>query len=420
LNKKLDDFLTHLEHRRSVPIDLSLDRVLEFKKKLKLNPTFKIITIGGTNGKGTTCFYLNKLLTQSKLKIGLYTSPHIFRFNERIRVDDNEVESDRLLKVLKFIDANDIKSELTFFEITTLAAISIFLEEKIDIAILEVGMGGRLDAVNAFDADISAITSIGMDHTEYLGNSLKNIAYEKAGIIRAGKICFISDEKSTTLLTPLFEKLNVTPQIYSKDYLIDQRGFIYENENIHILFSLPSDVLKSQKIKFQNLATAIAIAVQTFKFYEINISKKINFKKLISENYFGRLTMISKKPEIFIDVSHNEDSIKNLKYFLDSLPSKKTFFVFSLLKDKDLRAIMKIFKGSNSYWCLSELRNNRKFDLLELENAISSNGLNHFSSHQSCLDSFNYAQDKAEKNDRIVVFGSFYLINECLKGFSHA
>ncbi|MEK9771104.1 MAG: folylpolyglutamate synthase/dihydrofolate synthase family protein [Nitrosomonadales bacterium] len=419
MNKKLDDFLSHIEYRRSVPIDLSLDRVLKFKEKLKLNPKFKIITIGGTNGKGTTCFYLNKILTQSKLKVGLYTSPHIFRFNERIKINNLDVTSDKILKALKFIDANDVESELTFFEITTLAAIYIFLEEKIDIAILEVGMGGRLDAVNAFNADISAITSIGLDHTDYLGNTVEKIAYEKAGIIRPGKLCFISDLKSKIILKPFYEKLQAIPQIYNQDYLIDQHGFHYKSENIHFPFSITITDLKNQKIKFQNLATAFAIASKILKFSQIDIFKKINYEELISSNYFGRITQISKEPEIIIDVAHNKDSIENLVYFLDNLPKKKTFFVFSLLKDKDLKNILNIFKGSDSYWCLSEIKNNRKLDLSILENIIKEYGFNHFSSHQNCFDSFNYAKDMAKKNDRIVVFGSFYLINECLKGFLH-
>jgi len=207
-----------LETRHSNPIDLSLERVKEFKQKLSLKPKFKIITVAGTNGKGSVCFYINQILKHTNNKIGLYTSPHFFNFNERIVINNEKCSETEILKSLEYILGFENSDTLTFFEITTLAAILIFDNHNIDVAILEVGLGGRLDAVNAFEPDISVITSIGLDHTEFLGETLEKIAVEKSGVMRATKPCVIGEEDCIDIIKKQASDINSIPYFFNKDF----------------------------------------------------------------------------------------------------------------------------------------------------------------------------------------------------------
>ena len=218
MKEKLNHLLRRLESRHSNPIDLSLKRIQEFKEKLNLNPKFKIITVAGTNGKGSLCFYLNQILKKSDLKVGLYTSPHFFDFNERIVINNEKCSEFDIYHSLRFILDFEKSTNLTFFEITTLAAILIFEKYNIDIAILEVGLGGRLDAVNAFEPDISIITSIGMDHTEFLGDSLDDIAFEKSGVMRTDKPCIIGEEHSIEMIKRQSTKIKALLYFFNKDF----------------------------------------------------------------------------------------------------------------------------------------------------------------------------------------------------------
>ena len=231
-----------METRHSNPIDLSLKRVQEFKKKLTLNPKFKIITVAGTNGKGSVCFYINQILKYTNYKIGLYTSPHFFNFNERIVINNEKCSESEILQSLKYILGFENSDSLTFFEITTLAAILIFGNHNIDIAILEVGLGGRLDAVNVFEPDISVITSIGLDHTEYLGETLEKIAVEKSGVMRANKPCVIGEEYCVDILQKQALEINAIPYFYNKDF--DSK-------------IIPFDANKLSNVQIKNLSCAI-------------------------------------------------------------------------------------------------------------------------------------------------------------------
>ena len=325
MKEKLNLLLKSLETRHSNPIDLSLKRVQEFKQKLTLNPKFKIITVAGTNGKGSVCFYINQILKHSNYKIGLYTSPHFFDFNERIVINNEKCYESEILQSLEYILGFDDSDLLTFFEITTLAAILMFDNHNIDIAILEVGLGGRLDAVNAFEPDISVITSIGLDHTEYLGETLEEIAVEKSGVMRATKPCVIGDEYCNDILRNQASKINSIPYFFNKDF----------DSNV-----IPFDKSKLTYVQQKNLSCAI-FSLQQLGLTEFTSNLK---EELLQQNFFGRFNRISSTPEVIIDVAHNFDSVKNLVQSLIKLGNKKTYFVFSILKDKDLSIIIQVYQ----------------------------------------------------------------------------
>ena len=387
-----------METRHSNPIDLSLKRVKEFKQKLALKPKFKIITVAGTNGKGSVCFYINQILKHTNNKIGLYTSPHFFNFNERIVINNEKCSESEILKSLEYILGFENSDTLTFFEITTLAAILIFENHDIDVAILEVGLGGRLDAVNAFEPDISVITSIGLDHTEFLGDTLEKIAVEKTGVMRATKPCVIGEEDCIDILKKQASDINSIPYFFNKDF--DSSVIPFDKSNL-------TDVQQ------KNLSCAI-FSLQQLGLTELTSNLK---EELLQQNFFGRFNRISTTPEVIIDVAHNLDSVKNLVQSLIKLGNKKTYFVFSILKDKDLSSIIQLFEKFpyQSEWLVSELNNPRAQTLTLIEQNLEKNNFN-FESSDSIKNAYELALNKAGNNDRIVVFGSFYVISEIFEG----
>ena len=387
-----------METRHSNPIDLSLERVKEFKQKLSLKPKFKIITVAGTNGKGSVCFYINQILKHTNYKIGLYTSPHFFDFNERIVINNEKCSESEILKSLEYILGFENSDTLTFFEITTLVAILIFDNHNIDIAILEVGLGGRLDAVNAFEPDISVITSIGLDHTEFLGETLEKIAVEKSGVMRATKPCVIGEEDCIDILKKQASDINSIPYFFNKDF--DSSVIPFDKGNLTY-------------VQQKNLSCAI-FSLQKLGLTEPTSNLK---EELLQQNFFGRFNRISTTPEVIIDVAHNLDSVKNLVQSLIKLGNKKTYFVFSILKDKDLSLIIQLFEKFpyQSEWLVSELNNSRAQKLSFIKQNLEKNNFN-FESSDSIKKAYELALNRAANNDRIVVFGSFYVISEIFEG----
>ena len=387
-----------METRHSNPIDLSLKRVKEFKQKLTLKPKFKIITVAGTNGKGSVCFYINQILKHTNNKIGLYTSPHFFNFNERIVINNEKCSETEILKSLEYILGFENSDTLTFFEITTLVAILIFDNHNIDIAILEVGLGGRLDAVNAFEPDISVITSIGLDHTEFLGETLEKIAVEKSGVMRAIKPCVIGEEDCIDILKKQASDINSIPYFFNKDF--DSSVIPFDKGNLTY-------------VQQKNLSCAI-FSLQQLGLTELTSNLK---EELLQQNFFGRFNRISTTPEVIIDVAHNLDSVKNLVQSLIKLGNKKTYFVFSILKDKDLSLIIQLFEKFpyQSEWLVSELNNSRAQKLSFIKQNLEKNNFN-FESSDSIKKAYELALNRAANNDRIVVFGSFYVISEIFEG----
>src|SRR5882762_6205721 len=193
--QSLPDWLSYLERIHPSAIDMGLDRVARVRDRLGLLPSFPVVAVAGTNGKGSVCVMLESILSSAGYKVGVYTSPHLLRYNERVRVQGREAADEELVNAFARIEQVRGEVSLTYFEFGTLAAMDVFIRERVDLAVLEVGLGGRLDAVNAFDSDCGVVTSVDFDHMEFLGNNRDSIGAEKAGIFRAGRpaICGESD-----------------------------------------------------------------------------------------------------------------------------------------------------------------------------------------------------------------------------------
>ena len=261
-----------------------------------------------------------------------------------------------------------------------------------------MGLGGRLDAVNAFEPDITVITSIGLDHTEFLGETLEKIAVEKSGVMRATKPCVIGEEDCIDILKKQASVINSIPYFFNKDF--DSSVIPFDKSNLTY-------------VQQKNLSCAI-FSLQQLGLTELTSNLK---EELLQQNFFGRFNKISTTPEVIIDVAHNLDSVKNLVQSLIKLGNKKTYFVFSILKDKDLSLIIQLFEKFpyQSEWLVSELNNPRAQKLSFIKQNLEKNNFN-FESSGSIKKAYELALNKAANNDRIVVFGSFYVISEIFEG----
>jgi dihydrofolate synthase/folylpolyglutamate synthase len=408
-SNNLNDWLVYLESIHPKKINLGLDRVSRVKKQAALDFEVPVIIVGGTNGKGSVCSHLESIFLNANYKVGCYTSPHIHRFNERIRINQNEVADNEIVESLQHIEKVREKTELTYFEFTTLAAADIFKKHKVDIAILEVGLGGRLDAVNVFDPTISIINSISFDHQDYLGDTLESIGYEKAGIMRPAKTTIINFEDVPHSVIAYATKMNATLNIVNKDYQIyDTDGKTIYKSNDHDFFSVDLSDYKFKSEK-QNIAAVIRCCELLLGMFP-NLMDAVN-TGIKSSKLVARLQIIQKNPCVIVDVAHNEESAVNLSLFCkDHMSVGKSKAVFSCLKDKDIKKIIRNFNFIDE-WLIAEICNDRKMSIKEIESEIklihSNIAIKKFN---SIYDAYHSAIKHSHAEDSIIVFGSFYTV----------
>jgi len=364
-SNSIDEWLEYIDFITPKEIELGLDRVRRVYKNLEIEQSFPVIMVAGTNGKGSTCAFLESIYHNAHFKVACYTSPHFFKFNERIRIKktscSDEVIVDALFKVNKA--RKDIP--LTYFEMTTLAAILIFSSEDIDIAIMEVGLGGRLDAVNIFDPEVSIITSIALDHQEFLGDSLEKIFKEKSGIFREHKDAIINFYSDEAFIKDFKSNSKAIVSEINNDYQIvednSKLNFFGQKQNF---IGLPRPKLNGKK-QLQNLSGALRIVELMFDVFPV----KVNIlKKAIEEtNITGRMQILKNKPLIILDVAHNKESAESLNnFFREKRQKGKVRCIFSLLEGKDIIDITNQFIDYVDEWYISELNSQRAFKSEEI------------------------------------------------------
>lgn len=394
--KSLSQWLQQLETQHNKKIDLGLERVRQVYQNLQLNKIAPIIiTVAGTNGKGSTVAILSALLQQAGYSVGEFTSPHIIDFNERIKINHIAVDDEKIVSAFETIDRNLKGISLSYFEYATLAAAFIFKNSKVDIAILEVGLGGRLDSVNIIDSDCAVITTIDIDHTHFLGNDIESIAYEKAGIIRANKPVIYGD------LDCPHSIINHANAIGAK--LMFSEGFDASKYNKPNLMG---------EYQLVNAATAIK-AIDALN-PTIKISKDQINKGLRNIQLNGRLQLISTLPDIYLDVSHNKQAAMSLSHWLKNNPiSGQTIAVFAVLDDKNPIEWLDVFKGTIDVWCISQVDTERTLTKQKLLNLLSQYA-QLILSFDNVAQAYKKAQIISDKSDRIIVFGSFYTVSEVM------
>ena len=406
----LDAWLAYIEALHPKSIAMGLDRVKSVANQLELNPNFPIITIAGTNGKGSTCAMLEAIYMQSGYRIGCYTSPHLVRYNERVRVNNQEISDKDLCDAFSAVEQARGGIALTYFEMGTLAAVWHFMKSNLDIAILEVGMGGRLDAVNVFEPSCSIVTSVDLDHMEYLGDTREKIGFEKAGIFRANKLAICGDANPPKTLTDYVEQIGADLQLFGRDFETEKttEGWTYTTKNNQMSF--PFLALHGD-FQLNNAACAIR-AVQylneVLPVTEVNIGEALGAVTLM-----GRFYQIQVDPTVIVDVAHNPQAAKSLAHNLQTTPCKgRTIAVFAMLADKDIEGVVNELTPHISAWYLADIHNPRGAKAQDLARQLG-NTLNvtQFGSVSSALQA---ACIDAAKNDRIVVFGSFYTVADAI------
>ena len=395
-------------------IDFKLERIKSVYEKLNIKSIAdKVIIVAGTNGKGSTVAILESILFESKYSVGTFTSPHIKRYNERIKINKEEVTSAELIESFKIIDKLRGETTLTYFEFATLTAFYLFSKRKLDYVVLEVGLGGRLDATNIIDSNLSIITSIGIDHTEFLGTTIDSIALEKAGVMRPFSPCIYADQNPPSVLLSYAKK-------NGSNFLYNQNDFFTKilkdtwvwRSNLGKELVLPLLPLRGD---FQyNHASA---ALQALEIIEPSIIDNIKLLKKGINNIslIGRYQRISSNPEIIVDVAHNADSAEKLMDNINREPKKNTIAVVGILKDKDVYSLVKPMVNNVDKWFCGTINSERGMNSDEIKTrmsgAISHNDIETFDSiDEACTN----AMKSLRKEDRIIVYGSFYTVSEFL------
>lgn len=414
----LADWLSWQEGFHPRSIDLGLERAAGVFKKLNpdgIKPPS--IVVAGTNGKGSSVAFLEAIYRAQGYRVGAYTSPHILKYNERIRIDGQPVDDETICQSFERIDAlrNDVS--LSYFEFGTLAALDIFWRSDLDVQILEVGLGGRLDAVNIIDADVSLITSICIDHIDWLGETREAIAYEKSGVFRTEVPAVIGElEAPESLLQSAADKKTPLFRI-NHEFSYEKAGFYWNwqssGSTSREYKALPAPGLKGEQ-QYRNASSvlmAITEVEQLLPVSEASIRKGLQTVELN-----GRFQLIEGKVPVLLDAAHNPQAVIGLSnYLIEHFSGKNIHAVFTMMKDKDINGVIDIIKPVISQWYFAPLSNPRavaeadiKEHFKQCEVSNVSLGFKQFS------ETISAAKKRAKEGDLILVFGSFFLVSEYL------
>jgi len=408
-----------LFNRKEFVIKVGLDRIKEALKVLN-NPekSFKSVLISGTNGKGSVSAFLESLLRHHGLKVGLYTSPHLVRENERFQINRAEIEDELLDRYIKKVEPLINRFSLSYFETTTIIAFLYFQEKNVDIAVLEVGLGGRWDATNVVYPELSIITNVSFDHTHILGDTLEKIAFEKLGIARRDRPLVVGREQK--------EILTQAEQQGIKEVYYQPKDFyhIYRHINnlteIDFYFPLFNTEIKGLKTKMlgkrqgENLSTALSSFLILSKKLGIQPEEKKIREAVFNTKWKGRMEVISQNPLTIIDGSHNLEAIeKTLKEIKTIFPDKKIFIIYSSMEDKDWKKYIQLLKRETEELIFVETSNDRSLKSEKLKQHFPN-----IKTFKTFPNAYNYTLSKIDKNNNLIlILGSLYFIGDVLKKY---
>ena len=410
----LADWLTFLETLHPKTIALGLERVAEVKQRLQLEPTFPIIVVGGTNGKGSVCAMLEAMLHAAGYRVGCYTSPHLLNYNERVRIAKQPVSDADLCASFAQIELVRGDIALTYFEFGTLAAMQCFISHEIEVAILEVGLGGRLDAVNVFDSDCAVVTSIAIDHTEYLGDTREKIAFEKAGIFRGGKVAVFGDTDMPDAIAIQAQKAGAQLRCLGQQFSFKANELQWDYQGVTRRSSLPFPALRGA---YQlNNASAVLAALDALK-DRLPVSMAAVRRGLMEVELPGRFQVLPGKPLLILDVAHNPHAARALAKNLASMPPfPKTFAVCAMLKDKDMAGVVREMLWQVDEWLVAGIAAPRGASADELGSVVQRELIEgQVLTFATVTGALHHACKEAGENDRIVAFGSFYTVAEAMR-----
>jgi len=420
LFSSLKAWLSHLETAHPVGIDMGLERISRVKAALGLQFDCPVITVAGTNGKGSTCAYLESILISSGYRVGCHMSPHLLKFNERAKVNGEEVSDAFLLEHFTAVEHARVSlvdaPTLTYFEFTTLAIMHLFTQAHLDAVVLEVGMGGRLDAVNIVDADCAIVTSIDIDHAGFLGATREAIALEKAGIFRTGQIAICGDPMPPQTLIDYAEKLGCDLWLQGRDYNFQgdkqQWGWAGRKKRFS---GLGYPALRGAN---QILNASAVIAALMALHQRLPVSAQDIRNGFAMVELPGRFQVLPGQPTVVLDVAHNPHAASTLAQSLERMAYHPyTYAIFGAMADKDIEGVIKPLLNIVDFWFCTDLPTPRAASAQDLIQKLQNLGVAVKNGSDGGIEAFpdpatayQKALSKAGEGDRIVTFGSFYTV----------
>lgn len=401
----LSMWLHYLENIHTSAIDLGLERVQAVAEKAQLiKPAPKVITVAGTNGKGSTCALMEAILLDTGYSVGVYSSPHLIRYTERVRINGSELEEAKHAQAFDFVEKKRGDISLSFFEYGTLAALRLFQTESVDVVLLEVGLGGRLDATNIVDHDVSVITSLAVDHVDWLGDDINVIGYEKAGIFRSNRPAVCGQPKAPATVAAHADDIGAKLHQVGIQFSYSTEGDKWKWRSGQ--FAL--DDLPLPDLPLPNAATSLmALGCAELDISDVNIVKGLKSAKLA-----GRMQKLSQSPMILLDVAHNPHSAEYLVEQLNKhYPNTSIHMVVAMLHDKDIAETLKVLAPVATKWYPASLEGERAAKAEELIMHLPSNT----GKFDTPTEAFDAARTQAESNELIVVVGSFHTVGAVLE-----
>ncbi|QYJ84766.1 bifunctional tetrahydrofolate synthase/dihydrofolate synthase [Shewanella mesophila] len=400
----LTTWLDHLMSIHPTDIDMGLDRVSSVAKSMGLTDlgNTKVITVGGTNGKGTTCAMIEQIMTLAGYRVGVYSSPHMLKYNERVRVAGTNASDQALIDAFCAIDQARGQISLTFFEYATLAGLMIFKQSKLDIVLLEVGLGGRLDATNIIDADISVVTSIDIDHQEYLGDTRELVGREKAGIFRSGRPAIVGDSDLPPSVIEVANDTGAQLSVVGEAFDYTLHGDSWDFNGA----SLSLSGLPVPQLPLPNAATALAVVELLIP----SISQDVVQQGLLQAKLTGRLERFSDEPLILLDVAHNPHAARYLKQRLGAYSGRRVVALCGMLKDKDYQTVISTLDEVVDTWYFSDLDCERSASAERLVACLPQGSIGY--PFESIALAYRALTNNICDGDMVIVFGSFYTVAE--------
>lgn len=411
----LQQWLHRLEQLQPDKIDLGLTRIKQVAKAAELDkPDFNIITVAGTNGKGSTVAFIDAILSNEDYQTGVFTSPHFIDFNERIVINGERVDDELLCKAFDHIEKARGDVTLTYFEFAALAAMYCFKEQFIDVAILEVGLGGRLDAVNAWDAEVACISSIAVDHVDWLGDDRESIGREKAGIARGGLELICGDPDPPSSIAETANEIGaylVQRGIGFDVELIDADTWGYFDESLRVALPRPA-------IKGDWACDNAALAICAVGVYLGGAAEKDAIVKALTEvTMTGRMQMLDvNNTNVLLDVAHNPAAAEKLFQYLSKNPiDGATKAVFGCMQDKDISAILAELAPAFEHWYIADIDYPRAMSAGEIEQEVARHSKADCEIFTSVIHATEAAIAQSGSDDRVVVFGSFHVVGPAIE-----
>ena len=412
----LAEWLAWFETLHPKKIDMNLDRIRVIVDALGLlPPRYTVITVGGTNGKGSCVAILESIYRAAGYRVGAFTSPHLVRFNERIRFDGRDAADEELVELFESIEASLGEVTLSYFEASAVAALLFFERRRADVAVLEVGMGGRLDAVNVLDADAALIASVDLDHTAWLGPDREAIGREKAGIMRPGRPVVVGDPDPPHSLAARAEEIGARLLAIGRDFRAVQQehGWRFEGPDGSRRETLPF-VPFGGDVQAANMAACVAL-VDALR-DTVPVSEDALRAGLASARLRGRIERhVRDGVEWVFDVAHNPSAARVLRQALDAQPASRTLAVFAAMEDKDLDGVLAPFAGIVDRWHVSRPDSERGAPLASVAKVLEALGASEPVLHADVAAACRAAAAEARPGDRVLVFGSFYTVGPALE-----